>query len=148
VGGVLVALLFAASWIWPSESTAPTAEVVSAAESPFEQTIRIQSARRWPEKVVFDTNQPTIVPPSGPSVASAPPPPLPAIAANNSPLDAHAQLKPAPPPAKKQARARRPVSRPDYHNQQPDGWQDPWRHPNNAFAFAGPTAPSWSFGRW
>ena len=154
VGCVLVALLLVANWIWPAEtktadSNAPSPQAV-AAESPFEQTIRIQSARRWPEKIVFDTSQPTIVPPPAPHVAAAPPPPAPVVAAN-SPLDARAQLKPAP-PAKRQARARHPASRPDFYNPRPDGWHDPWRDPwrqhSNAFALAGPTGPSWQFGRW
>jgi hypothetical protein len=135
--------LFAASWIWPTGPDVPPAQTVSAESSP-EQTIRIQSAHRWPEKVVFDTNQPTIVPPPAPRVASPPPPPAPVVAANSL-LDAPAQAKPAAPPVKRHARVRRPVSRPDYYNQRPDGWHDPWRYPN-AFASAGP--PSWSFGRW
>jgi hypothetical protein len=144
MGCVLVGLLFAVNWIWPAEHEAPAAQAVPA-ESPPEQTIRIQSARRWPEKIVFDTNQPTIVPPPGPALASPPPPAPPVVAANNSPLEARAQLKPAPAPAKRHARVRRPASRPDdpWH----DPWHDPWRHPN-AFASAGPMVPSWSFGRW
>ena len=155
VGCVLAALLLAANWIWPAEprtsdpnTSDPKASSPQAVvdESPFERTIRIQSARRWPEKIVFDTNQPTIVPPPAPIVASPPPPPAPIVAADSSLLDAHAQVKPATPTVKRHARARRP-SRPDFYNQRPDGWHDPWRYPN-AFASAGPMTPSWSFGRW
>jgi len=151
VGCVLVALLLAANWIWPDEPKAPPTQAAST-ESPFEQTIRIQSARRWPEKIVFDTNQPTIVPPPAPRVASLPPPPPPApVVADNSPLDARAQLKPLAPTAKQRhARERHPASPPDFFNQRPDGWHDPWRDPwrqhSNAFASAG--SPSWPFGRW
>jgi len=158
VGCVLVVLLLAANWIWPAETktadpNAPSPQAV-AAESPFEQTIRIQSTRRWPEKIVFDTNRPTIVLPPAPHVTSLPPPPPPApVVADNSPLDARAQLKPVAPPAKQRhARARHPASRPDFFNPHPDGWHDPWRDPwrqhSNAFASAGPMGPSWQFGRW
>lgn len=146
VGGVLVALLLVASWIWPAEPNVSAAQTVSTESSP-EQVIRIQSARRWPEKIVFDTNQPTIVPPPALVVANSPPPPPPGMSAS-TPLDARAQLKPASQPVKRQARARHPTARPDYN-----GWHDPWRDPwqnsgrhSNAFASAGP--PSWSFGRW
>jgi hypothetical protein len=140
MGCVLVALLFAANWIWPGEPKVPLQAV--AAESPVEQTIRIQSAQRWPEKVVFDTNLPTIVPPVA---AASAPPPAPVVAAN-SPLDARAELKPAvqpAPPPKRQAKARRHHSRPDPYNSRPDTGRRP-----EAFAFAGPMAPSWPFGRW
>ena len=37
--------------------------------------IRITSAHKWPEKVVYDTNQPTIVPPPVSIVAEIPAPP-------------------------------------------------------------------------
>ena len=77
VGGALVALLFAADWVWPSAPSAPAQQAVS--ETHFEQTIRIQSARRWPDKIDFDTTQPTVIPPPSPVVADAPP--APAIAA-------------------------------------------------------------------
>ena len=146
IGCVLVALLFAANWIWPTEPRAPVQAV--SAEPPFEQTIRIQSARRWPDKIVFDTNQPTIVPPPAPVAAVSVPPPAPVVAAN-SPLDARAEIKPAvqpAPPPKRQARARRHRSQPD--NSRPDAWHDNWRQPDTV-ASAGPTmAPSWPFGRW
>lgn len=155
VGCVLVALLFAANWMWPADPDAPSAQPASA-ESPVEQTIRIQSARRWPDKIVFDTSQPTIVPPPAPSVASVPPP-APVVAAN-APLDPRPEIKPAV-PLKRQARARHRNSRPDYYR--PEGWSQPWRGPahdpwhdpshdpwRHAFASAGPMAPSWSFGRW
>jgi hypothetical protein len=139
-------MLFAANWIWPSEPKAP--RQAASVESPVEQTIRIQSERRWPDKIVFDTNQPTIVPPPAPIVAAIAPPPPPVVAAN-SPLDARAELKPAAqpvPPPKRQAKVRHHNNaRPD--NPRPDTWQpNAWRP--NIFASAGPQAPSWPFGRW
>src|SRR5882757_5606771 len=70
VGGTLLAMLFLADWVWPSAVPVPAATPAKqvAAESPFEQTIRINSARRWPDKIEFDTTIPTIVP--------SPPPPI------------------------------------------------------------------------
>jgi hypothetical protein len=147
VGCLLVTMLLAANWIWPSESKAPLQAV--SAESPFEQTIRIQSARRWPDRIVFDTNQPTIVPPPAPVAAASAPAPAPVVA-SNSPLDARAEIKPTVPPApppKRQAKVRRRHSQPDNYNSRPDGWHDTWRQPDT-FASATPMAPSWSFGRW
>ena len=138
VGGALLALLFAADWVWPSAPSAPAQQ--ASAESPVEQTIRIRSARRWPDKIDFDTTQPTIVPPP-PVVAEAPPAPPPAAVAANSPLDARAEIKPAAKPApapKRQAR----VHRRNY-NPQPQPEPDFWGRP--AFASAG---SSWTFGRW
>lgn len=60
VGSVLALLLLLASWSLPEppESFADRPEVIGRA------TIRIRSARTWPEKVVLDTSQPTIPPPS------------------------------------------------------------------------------------
>jgi hypothetical protein len=138
VGGALVALLFAVGWIWPSTSSAPVQQ--ASAESPVEHSIRIRSERRWPDKIDFDTAQPTIVPPPAPVVAEAPPAPAAPIVAENSPLDAHAEIKPVAKPApapKRQARARHQNN---YAQPQPDYWGRP-----PAFASAG---PSWSFGRW
>jgi hypothetical protein len=140
-------MLFAADWMWPTEPKPPSAHAASV-ESPVEQTIRIQSARHWPKKIVFDTSQPTIVPPPSAAVA-IPPPPAPVVAAN-SPLDARAEVKPAAPP-KRQAKARHRNSRPASYR--PEGWSDPWRGPardpwRHTYASAGPMAPSWSFGRW
>jgi hypothetical protein len=34
--------------------------------------IRLQSAHKWPEPIVLDTNQPTIVPPPSPVLAAVP----------------------------------------------------------------------------
>jgi hypothetical protein len=58
-GGVLLALLLAISWYWQPQSATRTAS--AEIEHP---TIRIESQHRWPRAVVFDTNQPTIVPPA------------------------------------------------------------------------------------
>ena len=57
VGGALLALLFVFDAYAPPLPVADRTE--AAADFPV---IRINSARKWPEPVVFDTNAPTIVP--------------------------------------------------------------------------------------
>jgi hypothetical protein len=56
VGGVLLALLFVLDAYLPK---APVAERANA-NLPV---IRIHSERKWPERIVFDTSPPTIIPP-------------------------------------------------------------------------------------
>jgi hypothetical protein len=135
VGCALLALLLFVNWYWAGEPKVPGQQ--ASTESPVEQTIRIQSERRWPDKIEFDTTQPTIVPSPTP-VIIAPQPPAPMVAAN-SPLDARAEVKPAArpaPPPKRQARARHRYPRPDPYGRPP------------TFASANPMAPSWPFGNW
>jgi len=57
VGGLLLAMLFIADWYLPNASQPfmPDPRVDKS-------IIRIISAHRWPEKIVFDTTSPTIVP--------------------------------------------------------------------------------------
>jgi hypothetical protein len=55
VGGALLALLFI------SDAYLPKMPEVARADSDL-PVIRIHSERKWPARVVFDTNQPTIVP--------------------------------------------------------------------------------------
>jgi hypothetical protein len=82
VGASLLALLFIVDWYLPRSLPEPVGDPV---DRPI---IRITSIQQLPERVVFDTSQPTIVPspalvgptipdePSPPqSYASAPPPP-------------------------------------------------------------------------
>jgi hypothetical protein len=69
VGGVLVALLFAA------DAYAPKSEVASVTDGVDRSVIRIHSDRKWPERVVFDTSAPTItVAPAVQAEASVPAP--------------------------------------------------------------------------
>jgi hypothetical protein len=69
VGGVLVALLFAA------DAYAPKSEVASVTDGVDRSVIRIHSDRKWPERVVFDTSAPTItVAPAMQAEASVPAP--------------------------------------------------------------------------
>jgi hypothetical protein len=61
VGGVLLALLFVIDAAFPK---LPQAEPVRADGGTDKSIIRIHSDRKWPERVVFDTSLPTIVPTS------------------------------------------------------------------------------------
>jgi hypothetical protein len=68
VGGVLLALLFAV------DAVVPKLPVPDRADTDL-PVIRIHSDRKWPERVVFDTSLPTIVPaPAAKSEASIPVP--------------------------------------------------------------------------
>lgn len=71
VGGALLALLFAADFVWP---TSPVAQVVAGA-SYDQPLIRIRSDRHLPERVVLDTSQPTVAAPVTKTAAVAAPQP-------------------------------------------------------------------------
>jgi hypothetical protein len=58
VGGALLALLFAADAYLPKS---PAIERATATADL--SMIRIRSDRKWPERIVFDTTQPTTAPP-------------------------------------------------------------------------------------
>ncbi len=72
IGGLLLALLFLADWYFPPLDAEQNRSDVDRS------TIRIHSARKWPQAVVIDTTQPTIVAPRVETVAAAPEPPRPA----------------------------------------------------------------------
>jgi hypothetical protein len=80
----------------------PVAERVAESGS-NKSVIRINSDRKWPERVVFDTNMPTIVPPIAPVLvakaeAAVPAPAAEAaVSAQARGLQAFAQLKPSEP---------------------------------------------------
>src|SRR6266481_6762487 len=91
VGGTLAALLFIAGWCLPT----PPAMFVDQPPALDRAIIRIKSDRKWPEKVVLDTSQPTIAPPAveePPAAQSVRLPPD--EAGDRSNLEAMAQLKP------------------------------------------------------
>ncbi len=58
VGGVLLALLLLSNVVLPQLPV----EAAKVEAGPNISVIRIYSDRKWPERVVFDTNLPTIVP--------------------------------------------------------------------------------------
>jgi len=59
VGGTLAALLLIADWCLPTPRAMFANQLVID-----RSVIRIKSARKWPEKVVLDTSQPTMTPPA------------------------------------------------------------------------------------
>jgi len=68
VGGALLALLFAANFVWPA-LPAPQAVASTGYDQPL---IRIRSDRHLPDRVVLDTSQPTIAAPVVETAAVAP----------------------------------------------------------------------------
>jgi hypothetical protein len=94
VGTSLLALLFAANWFFPAPLPEPAHEAID------KPVIRITSIQCPPERVVIDTNQPTIVPP--PALFES------ASSGNPSPLQSYASVGPSPMPidvAKKRPKA-------------------------------------------
>ena len=76
VGGMLLALLVAIDALFPQH-----AAVVSQAAPSIDKTVvRIRSDQKPPERVVYDTSLPTIVPPVVTAKAATPPPPTPVVA--------------------------------------------------------------------
>src|SRR5882757_7088869 len=100
VGGVLLALLFVVGAVLPQ---LPVADADGAGAGVDKSTIRIHSDRKWPERVVFDTSLPTVVPGQALKTEAAIPAPAPAIVADVPPKarvrEAFAQL--VPPESKK-----------------------------------------------
>lgn len=97
-GSVLLALLFLIDWYLPPPA-------VEAARADIDRpTIRVQSARKWPSAVVYDTDQPTIVPPAAIAAVEVPPvkpaqpatPPLEAMAMAMAQPKEPAASQPAP----------------------------------------------------
>jgi hypothetical protein len=134
VGSVLVALLFAAGWIWPSSgptvSEAPLAQ--AAADAPV---ARIHSSQKWPDKIEFDTSKPTLAPSPLVAAAASPAQVVAESTPAASPLDARAEIKPNVQVASAQASRRQAKLHHRYSRQAPSRW-----------ANANPMAPSWSWG--
>src|ERR1700712_4005724 len=91
VGGALLAVLFLVDAHVPPQAVVPS----HAAPSIDRNVVRIRSDAKLPERVVYDTSLPTIVPPvSKVQVAAAPQPPVDVTAPANV-RDTFAQLVPA-----------------------------------------------------
>jgi hypothetical protein len=104
VGGALLALLFAIDAFVPQEAVNES----HAAPGIERSTVRIHSAQKLPEKVVYDTSLPTIVPPAQPAqLAAAPAPPQ--VSAQARVRETFAQFVPA--EAKKEAKHTEPQAR-------------------------------------
>jgi hypothetical protein len=95
VGGVLLALLFLSNEVLPKLPV----EAERAEAGPDKPVIRIRSDRKWPERVVFDTNLPTIVPPQTAKIETHVPAPTTVsdVPATGRALQAFAELKPSEP---------------------------------------------------
>ena len=92
VGGALFALLMIVNACLPA---LPAAD--GSAASVDRSVIRIQSNQRWPERVVFDTTLPTIIPASAAlPVAEVPSPQKATAAAQDRVREAFAQVSPNP----------------------------------------------------
>ena len=109
VGGVLLALLLAIDSLVPQQAIVTS----QAAPSVNKTVVRIRSDQKLPERVVYDTSLPTIVPPTVTAQAVAPPVPAVASAAAQARVrETFAQF--VPPEAKKpepQVQRKRKVAR-------------------------------------
>jgi hypothetical protein len=94
VGGVLLALLLAIDALVPQQAV-----VASQAAPTVDKTVvRIRSDQKLPERVVYDTSLPTIVPPPSMTAQVVAPPSVPALAdaaAKARVRETFAQLVPA-----------------------------------------------------
>src|SRR4029078_10539510 len=92
VGGVLLALLLAVDAFSPQQVA-----VASNSAAGLDKTVvRIRSDQKLPERVVYDTNPPTIVPPTASvQVAAAPVAPSAEATAQGRVRDTFAQFVPA-----------------------------------------------------
>jgi hypothetical protein len=121
VGSALLALLFVLDAALPSLPVVDRTDV--AASLPI---IRINSERRWPERVVIDTSLPTIATAqTATAQASIPGPEVADVSAKARVREAFAQLQPVnaakfePPPQQKRKTARRRLGPPMIVAQQP-----------------------------
>ena len=91
-GSLLLAALVAASWCFPAADHAPSSEL------PLDEkiSIRIHIARKWPERVQFDTTHPAALPSAdaGPADADVAPDQRLAGAGQQGPLVAFAEMTP------------------------------------------------------
>jgi hypothetical protein len=103
VGGVLLALLFISDAFRPKLAVADRTD--TATELP---AIRIHSDRKWPERVVFDTSIPMIVPAQTVKAETVVPPPTPVadLSAKTRVREAFAQFV-SPQPKKPEAKLQR-----------------------------------------
>jgi hypothetical protein len=96
VGGVLLALLFVVDAVLPQ---LPAADANRTATAVDRSIIRIHSDRKWPERVVFDTSIPTIIPPQTAKAEAVVPAPAPVadVSAKVRVREAFAQFVPPDP---------------------------------------------------
>ncbi|GKQ50417.1 hypothetical protein [Bradyrhizobium sp. Ce-3] len=134
VGGVLLALLFVVNAVVPQEAAIPGQSQAISSPGVDKTMVRIRSTQKLPERVVYDTNQPIIVPAQLNAVAAAVPPAASDASAQVRVRNTFAQFippekadaqkavaeaKPAEQPAQAQAPKKRKVARYHSHPQQP-----------------------------
>lgn len=96
VGGALMALLFAFDFFSPKAAADVGAQGANAAMVD-KSTLRIRSEQKWPERIVLDTTQPTIVPKAAETQQAAIPAPAPEITATARVRETFAQFVPVEP---------------------------------------------------
>jgi hypothetical protein len=120
VGAALLVLLFVAGAALPTLPVAPVAQGTNTAADL--SVIRIHTDRKWPERVVFDTSAPTVVPVQTQTAKNetgvVAPAPVADASTKVAARDAFAQLvptdlkKPSPKPQQKRKVAKRRVAPP------------------------------------
>lgn len=98
VGGALMALLFAFDLFSP-KAVADVGTQSASVGTVDKSTVRIRSDQKWPERIVFDTTQPTIVPQAAQTQQAAlpGPAPMPEINASARVRETFAQFVPSEP---------------------------------------------------
>jgi hypothetical protein len=136
-GGALLALLYAFDAFSPkavADNTSHTSAGVDKA------TLRIRSNVKWPERIVFDTTEPTIVPKAEPAqVALAGPEPAPEISAKARVRETFAQFVPVEPKqAETPVQRKRKIAK--IHPSQPMRFSQPTRVAQQSrYGFFGPS---------
>jgi hypothetical protein len=110
VGGALMAVLVAFDAFAPKAAANNTQQVAAGVDK---STLRIQSNQKWPEKIVFDTTQPTIVPKAAPvqQAALPGPAPTPDMSAQARVRETFAQFVPVEPKADAPAARKRKIAK-------------------------------------
>jgi hypothetical protein len=137
VGGALLALLFVVDAVVPK---VPVAEADRTDTGFDKSVIRIHSDRKWPERVVFDTSIPTIVPVQTAKAEAVVPTPVADVSAKVRVREAFAQFvppdpkKPEPKPQRKRKIAKSRVApqvvqiaqQPRFGFFANNGWNNTW----------------------
>ena len=150
IGSALLALLLIADWYFSPTGTGPAASELAASRID-RYSIRIHSARKWPQAIVIDTTLPTVVPPPVTTVAAKAPEARP-------PREAYAMaIEPVPLPVARPAKpAKRHVRRTNVARAVNDrmisngntfGFRDDWFAPPRREASARSDRPG-SLGFW
>jgi hypothetical protein len=126
VGSLLLGMLFIADWYLPGASS-QTFQTFFREARVDKSIIRIESAHKWPEPIVFDTSLPTIVPSPLPILAKAPVinQPREALAQLNSPLPKASEYRAPVRVKRKVAKQARPTRMAAYRapaEAMPAGW--------------------------